>query len=253
MDWKIYVVQEYHKGRGTSDIGRELDKNPKIIRDVLVKNGIPLRSHSQAQKLVIEKNGPPIQRPRTEEEKKKISQGLDKFWTSLDEDEESKIKADLAKRAKEAWAALDKDEKEINLQKMRVAARANAGNGSKAENTIASLLAEKYDVERRSKSVIYPYEVDIFLPKQLVAIEIDGPTHFSNIYGEDNLRNVQRRDKTKNAYIVGKGVHLIRCRDKTTSFSVASCTRAVSSIKELIEKLPTISYKKAKVHIIEIK
>jgi hypothetical protein len=80
MDQFEYVGREYLNGRSTNSLGIELGKNPKVIRDMLKKMGIKLRNHSQAQSLNIKKNGPPISRPRTDEEKKRISEGQQKSW-----------------------------------------------------------------------------------------------------------------------------------------------------------------------------
>lgn len=78
MDQREYIATEYIKGRSTSDIGRELGKNSKTIRDTLMRLMIPIRGHSEAQKLNIEKNGAPNDQPHSEETKKKIAKGVKK-------------------------------------------------------------------------------------------------------------------------------------------------------------------------------
>lgn len=254
MDWKRYVIQEYtQKLRSTSELGKELKKNPKIIRDVLIKAGVPLRNHSAAQKLVVKRDGPAIQRPRTVEEKKRISKGLRNFWEDLDPEAAEEIRAGLSDRAKEYWSGVTDKEKEAVLAKMKNAARSKAGQGSKAENKIADILKNNgVRIERRSKSYIHPYEVDIMAVDDRVAIEIDGPTHFKDIYGEDNLRKVQVRDATKNDYILALGISIIRCQDKTNSYSLASCERTAEQILEILKKRKT-GKQKATLYFVDIR
>ena len=162
---------------------------------------------------------------------------MDSFWQNLPEKEDKAIRKELSKRAKKLWKEMDSKDKKVSLDKMRVAAKEVGNGGSKAENKIADLLRENsFAVEQRSHSVIYPYEVDILLPNERFAIEVDGPTHFSEeIYGEENLANVQRRDQVKNSFILGRKINLIRCQDKTNSYSLSACSRTVDKIVEIVK------------------
>lgn len=53
------------------------------------------------------------------------------------------------------------------------------------------------------------YEIDIFIKDKNMAIELNGPCHYFNIYGEETLRGVQSRDAIKHAEIQQSGFSLI--------------------------------------------
>ena len=252
INWHKYVIDEYTQSlRSTSSLGKELGKNPKTIRDILQRNGVAIRNRSQAQKIVIERDGPPVKGPRSTEAKRKISEGVQRHWSSLSKSAEAKIRKDLSKRAKKQWSGLSKKEKEDILTPMRIAGRQQAGQGSRAENKIGSLLQESgFKIEKRNRSVAHPYEIDILILSEGVAIECDGPTHFYPIHGEENLLKTQMRDGIKDAFITRTGLHVVRIQDFTTSYSRAACRRAVLQLEELMEEIKNTS---SKVHYIIMK
>ena len=224
INWHKYVIDEYTQNkRSTFALGKELGKNSKTIRDILIRNGISLRNRSQAQKIVVERDGPVVKGPRSVEEKRKISEGIQKHWSSLSKKEEKELRARLSEKATKQWKKLTKDEIETILTPMGVAGRQQVGQGSRAENKIGSLLQELgYKIEKRNRSVAHPYEIDILILSEGVAIECDGPTHFSPIHGEENLLKTQMRDDIKNAFITRIGLHVVRIQDMTTSYSRAA-------------------------------
>ena len=66
-------------------------------------------------------------------------------------------------------------------------AKAAQGKGSRLERYIAEELRRRgYLVEERSihYTAGKDFEVDLALPNELIALEVDGPTHFLLIYGE---------------------------------------------------------------------
>jgi very-short-patch-repair endonuclease len=243
QSWKPYAVQQYvDEKRSFHSIGRELGKNPKTIRDAVIKAGCQPRSKSQAQKLHVAKHGPPIQRPRTDEEKRRISDGHARRITSMSHDEIERWKSNLRQRATAQWAGLDKDAKELLMAPMREGAKAQVGRGSKGENKIGDLLREHgYNIERRSRAFSRPFEIDILLIKERVAIEVDGPTHFDPIYGTDHLARTTARDGIKNAFLTQLGVHVIRVQDRTTSYSLSACVRATNEILEILKSIDGVS------------
>ena len=121
---------------------------------------------------------------------------------------------------------------------MRTGARLQSGVGSKAENTIGNLLMEHgFYIEKRSKSFTYPLEIDILIIESSVCIECDGPTHFSNVYGEQELERSQRRDEIKDDFVISLGLHMIRVQDRTKSFSFAACEVAADELLEIFDKI----------------
>tara|TARA_Y100000590_G_scaffold419755_1_gene521784 strand:- start:12470 stop:13240 length:771 start_codon:yes stop_codon:yes gene_type:complete len=237
-DWRDYVVREYQNNKSMYSLGRELGKNPKVIRDVLIRANVPIRTRSSAQKLYVKQNGPPVKRPRTKAEKRSISRGMRKHWGDISERDRAKAKKKISDLAKSRWKKLSKKERETALSPMREGARLQSGVGSKAENTISELLIEcGFQVEKRSKAFTYPLEIDILILEARVCIECDGPTHFSDMYGADALERTQNRDKIKDDFVTSLGLHMIRVQDHTKSFSFGACEDAVAKIVEILTKI----------------
>lgn len=248
---KNYLEGEYvEKRRSTTDIAKDNGVFPNQIRRALIKNGIPLRDKSEAQKNNIDRNGSPMQgRKRTGEEKKRISSGMQKWWDGLTDDQKNEMKERLSEAAKGKWDLLSEHEKKMAIKKMQAASRIHAKMGSKNENMVANILREAgYTVHQRTKDYApgRRFEIDICLPKEKIAIEWDGPTHFDPIYGELHLARVRRKDDNKNATLVAAGWTVIRCRDHSTSSSLAFCTRAGEKLLQLLS-----TCERGKVHIME--
>ena len=88
------------------------------------------------------------------------------------------------------------------------------GNRSQAESIIIDLLRfhfKKLKVVPNDKTAIGK-ELDIFLPEINAAIEVDGPTHYDPIFGEEKLKKIQERDEIKNKLCDEKGILLIRIK-----------------------------------------
>ena len=52
------------------------------------------------------------------------------------------------------------------------------------------------------------------MPELGVAIEVDGPSHFEPIWGQEALERTQKSDKQKNGLILYSGLVLIRIAQK---------------------------------------
>ncbi len=72
---------------------------------------------------------------------------------------------------------------------------------SQAEELVIGLLRINFpgiNIIRNDKSVLGRQELDIHLVDYKIAIEIDGLSHFKNIYGDKRLAESQERDARKN-------------------------------------------------------
>jgi very-short-patch-repair endonuclease len=55
-------------------------------------------------------------------------------------------------------------------------------------------------------------QIDLFLPKLNVAIEVDGLSHFEPVWGSETLKRNQKYDNKKTGLILGKGLVLVRIK-----------------------------------------
>lgn len=220
----------------------------KVRRDALRFN-IPIRTKSEAQKQVLisgKAAHPTAGKQRTEAEKNKISLGVYNAWSDLPEHERQKRQKD----SKDRWNNLDQKIKDNMLHSAHLAIRKSSKEGSKLEKFILSkLLENNYSVEFHKEQILSntKLQIDIFLPKQNVAIEVDGPSHFEPVWGEDSLNKNQKYDQKKTGLIIGKGIRLIRIK-QTSDFSKA---RANILSDKLLSLLNTIDNSKDNLFYIE--
>lgn len=243
---KDYLTQKYEVEQlSTQAIVRAilddfgLKVYPNTVRRALKKLDIPLRSKSQAQAMFLEKNDHPmLGRERTEEEKVKISEGIQAAWDNLDDNEVEKRKEEMAERARLKWEWMSEEEKRKNIEKMHQANRLKSGMGSKNENLVAELLKEAgYKIAQRTTdySPLQQFEIDIAIPKEKIALEWDGAAHFAPIYGDKDLKRTMAKDERKNKALLTNNWTVVRCRDHSTAHSLAFCRRAVEKIVDVIK------------------
>jgi very-short-patch-repair endonuclease len=252
-EWRehSYLEEHYQNAeRSTSSIAKEWGVYPNTVRRELIKQGFEIRNKSQAQKINIKKNGAPMEgKTRTKEEKDRISAGLQRFWDGLEDDEAQAFKDYRAKVAKEKWASLTEDEKQNSIRKMHNASRNKMYVGSKNENLVAKFIEEEGHIIDQRSNEYTPgrrFEIDIAIPKERIAIEWDGATHFDPIYGEEHLAKVQEKDKRKDRVLIAAGWTVIRCRDHSTASTQAFCRRAVNQVLDIIS-----NGERGVVHIVE--
>lgn len=238
-DNRKYLEDEFvSKGRSTNDIAKEHGVFPNTIRRALIKNGIQPRNKSEAQKNNIDKNGAPmLGKKRTQDEKERISSGMQRWWDALSDAEKLDMREKLSEAAKGKWENLSEEEKKIAIKKMQAANRLRSKHGSKNENMVAEILSKNgHKVVQRSKDYTpgRRFEIDICIPKLRIAIEWDGPTHFDPIYGEDHLSKVRTKDGFKDSVLLSAGWHVLRCQDRASSSSLAFANRAANKILEVV-------------------
>lgn len=214
----------------------------KIRRDAK-KAGIKIRSKSEAQKLALEtgKHKHPTKGTvRSEETKEKIGMSVLNSWESLS-------KSELKRRsvlAKQNWENLSEDEKQERFDKANQAVRETSRTGSKLEKFLHSALLEKgYRVEPHKEQILSntKLHIDLFLPQDNIAIEIDGPSHFEPVWGEVALKRAQAYDNKKTGLLLGRGLKLIRVR-QTKDFSKSRATLIAQRLFEAIGKTDQENY-----------
>jgi len=205
----MYTVEN----KTPTEIAEQFNTYPNKIRRFLMKHGYALKSRAESQKLALKsgrKKHPTAGRKRTDEEKIKISKSVADNWEKIDQKE----KARRAKISKERWDGLSEIQKE-KMRESSVSAIRDAGkNGSKIEKFIAKELGKLYRLEYHKRDLIVNsnLEIDLYVPDLKTVIEIDGPSHFLPIWGEEKLQKQIKADLDKNGLILSKGFSIIRIK-----------------------------------------
>lgn len=232
----LYVKQNLSLG----DIAEQLNTYPNKIRRDAKKFGISLRDKSDAQKNAL-KTGkhkhPTKGTKRTEDTVKKIGMGVMQNWADMSKSE----KARRTVLAKQQWDNLSDDQKELMQKKAIDAVRKSSKEGSKLEKFILNgLLSKGYRVDFHKEQLLSntKLQIDIFLPAHNIAIEVDGPSHFEPVWGDDALKKNKTYDSKKTGLLLGKGIKLIRVTQRH-DFSKSRASLILDSIVETINNTNT--------------
>ena len=200
-------------------------------------NPIKKRTKSEAQKNYIKRTGT-HQRSgttHTDEAKEQISDSMKDVYDGPRGDE---IREKISQQRQEEWANMSSADKAEILETLKSSSRAKAmsGEGSNFENFLAEKLDEYgYIVEVRTKSYTpgQRFHVDIALPNEKIIVEVDGPTHWSPIYGDDELRKVEEKDKLKDNTLTAVGWNVLRVQDSSGSTTRARFVRVLEQIENI--------------------
>lgn len=217
---KMYVSEN----KSTYEIAEALNTYPNKIRRILKKNNILLKTKSEAQKNAIDNGSathPTTGRERSKEEKLNISKGLKKYWESMSDDLYKK----RVEQSKSRWDQMSESEKN-NMLILAIKAIQLAGKeGSKLEKFLQQELTNAgYKIEFHKKNLVpnQNLEIDMYLPCIKTIIEIDGPSHFFPIWGEDKLQKQIKADFDKTGLILSKGFVIIRIKNLSDSVSLVA-------------------------------
>lgn len=231
---QMYIEQK----KSFADIATELDTYPNKIRRALKAFEIPIRDKSDAQKNAL-KSGkhkhPTKGQKRPEDIKQKIGLGVMQSWEGLD-DAALKERQD---KAKQAWQELDDETKKYRQRMANNAVREASKVGSKLEKFLLNqLLQDGYKVDFHKEQVLSntKLQIDLFLPTMNLAIEVDGPSHFLPVWGEDTLQKNIDYDQKKEGLILGKGLLLVRIKQKK-DFSKTRALLLYQALKQIIASL----------------
>jgi very-short-patch-repair endonuclease len=218
---KNFLLQEYITNQKSfSEIAKQVGTYANKIRRDAKRLGVVSRDRSQAAKVALESGRsihPTKDKRLSDEVKNKISESQGKVWDELSEDERRK----RSKIGKDSWESRSEKEKKYIVQKGADAIREAARTGTRMEKFLLyELTDKKFEVQFHKEHLLknQKLQIDLFIPKLRVAIEIDGPSHFRPVWGEDNLERNKRSDRQKTGLILGQGFVLIRIRqDKRIS------------------------------------
>lgn len=218
----------------------------QIIRD-MKKMNINRRTKSEAQKLALdigESKHPTAGKRRDEKTKEKISISKSRSFAETSEER----KKEIADKIRDKFLAQPEEKRKQIQYSGQLAIREASKHGSKIEIFIRDrLINDGFVVEHHREHLIKneKLHIDLLLPKINIAIEVDGPSHYAPVWGEESLNKVQRADNEKNALLVSQGLHCIRLRTKRGTISEIYKNKLYEKLKKTIDDL--ITEKQAKV------
>lgn len=209
----------------------------KIRRDAK-KFNITIRDKSEAQKNALLTGShmhPTKGKKRSEATKNKIGASVLSSWENMDEAELQRRK----EKAKHQWDSLSDDERQNIIEAANKAVRNTSKTGSKLEKYLLSeLIKNGYKPEfHKEESILNTkLQIDIFIPSLNVAIEVDGPSHFLPVWGEDALNRNIKYDNKKTGLLLGKGCVLIRIK-QTKDYSPSRARIIWTEINKRLEQI----------------
>jgi len=237
---KEKIIQLYTKeNKSTYEIAELFNTYPNKIRRILISSGVEIKDKSQAQKNAL-MNGtskiPTQGLQRTQEEKIKISAGTKKAWENLtDEQYNSRVE-----KSKEKWKNMSDVEKANMLSSAIKAIQIAGKEGSKLEKYLKTELSKSgYKIEFHKKDLIVNHnlEIDIYVPTLKTIIEIDGPSHFLPIWGDEKLQKQIRADAHKTGLILSKGLAIIRVKHMSDTVSLSSKENLKNTLLDILNKI----------------
>lgn len=231
------IIDLYTKEqKSTYDIAEILQTYPNKVRRILIKNGIELKTKSEAQKNALQNGNATIPtkgKKRSKEDKLKISSSLKKTWDNLSQEEyDYRVKI-----AKERWDNMTELEKQ-NMSSLAIKAIQIAGKeGSKLEKFLMQELTNAgFVVEFHKTNLIanQNLEIDMYIPRLRTIIEIDGPSHFLPIWGEEKLQKQIKSDEHKTGLILSKGLAIIRIKSLSDNVSLADKEKLKNNIINIL-------------------
>lgn len=226
------------EGRSFAQIAELLDTYPNKVRRDAKKFEISIRDKSEAQKNAIHTGShkhPTKGTKRSQETKIKIGMSVLENWENMST-EELKIRKD---KAKKQWDQLSEDQKDNMVKMANNAVRESSKTGSKLEKfLLQELLSSGYRVDFHKEQTLSntKLQIDLFLPKLNVAIEVDGPSHFLPVWGKDALNRNIKYDNKKTGLLLGKGCVLIRIK-QIKDYSPSRAMIIVDKLKLELEKI----------------
>ena len=237
---KVLIIKDLYETKNNSfkDIADMLGTYANKIRRDAIKFKISIRDKSEAQKNALQTgkhNHPTKGKKRSEDTKQKIGESVLKSWENLSEDELDKRKL----KAKKNWDSLTTDEKKYMQQRANQAVRVSSKEGSKLEKFIMKeLINDGYKIKFHHEQALANTRLQIYIliPSMNVAIEVDGPSHFAPVWGDDSLKKNIKYDQKKTGLILGKGLVLIRVK-QTMDYSNSRSKLIYNKLKTILEDI----------------
>ncbi len=230
---QIEVLKDLHftKNMSVIEIAELYGTYNNKIRRLATKLKLKLRDKSEAQSLALKQGRtqhPTKGKARPTDVKIAIGKKTRDYWENLSESELER----RSQISKDNWDKMSQTEKDYMFNRATTERLKTAKDGSKLEKAILSKLIEagyKPVFHQEHSLLNNKLQLDIYIPDIKTAIEIDGVTHFENIWGQDYLSKTKKRDKEKDGLILNAGACIVRIK-QTKDYSL-------TLVEELSDKL----------------
>lgn len=237
---KDTILKMHRSGSSSYEIAEHFGTYSTKILRALKFLGEPSRSYSEAQKTAMKRGRSKIPNPKgsklTDEHKLAVSEGRAKAWSEISDEERER----LSNIGKQQWQNMtDQERQELRTLAAR-AVREAARDGSKTERFLRKELTKVgWSVKFHERNLIpnNKLEVDLYVTELRTAIEVDGPSHFLPIWGEESLQKHQKSDAAKTGLLLNEGYTVIRVKQMTKSLSQKKMRDVLDKI---IKNLKTI-------------
>ena len=217
-DKRLFITEAYCDQNLSYDVIAELCGTYKnrIIRDAK-KLGIKSKTKSEAQKIALSTGRhthPTEGKEISNKVKDKISKSMVDSWKDISDEEREK----RSQLGKDQWENKSDAEKKSFIKAGNTAIRHAAKTGSKLEIFLAQKLRiEGYDIQYHKTHMIanHKLHIDILISKINVAVEVDGLSHKSRVWGDKVYKQSTKADKQKNGLLLAKGLIVIRVQHPT--------------------------------------
>jgi very-short-patch-repair endonuclease len=235
-----FVVDQYTKElKSTYEIAQELNTYPNKIRRILIKRGVELRDKGKAQSVAIQSgrhSHPTKGKKRSEADKIKISESMAYHWETIGEKE----RQGRVEKAQKQWRSMSEQDRRNLLRAASEGMRKAGREGSKLEKFLKRGLTDcGYSVIFHKKGLIpnERLEIDIFISSLKTAIEIDGPSHFYPIWGEEKLQKQTKSDAHKTGLLLNAGFVVIRVKNTSKNVSNKHQRDLLSIVTKELDKI----------------
>lgn len=240
-----YLEQQYITNkRSIGDIAAEHDTYANKIRRELIHYGIHIRDKADAQSIAITSGRhkhPTKGTNRSDDVKSRIGKNVSVAWENTSVAE----KARRSGLAKEQWDSMSAEEKQSFRTKAARAVRESSQIGSKMERFLFAKFRSLGIVVEAHKNDLIPYTklvADLYFPYYNTVVEIDGPAHYLDIWGEDALMRQQKDDMTKNGILTSRGFVVLRVKvikkNISKTFQEEVFTKLFATLEEIMLSPP---------------
>ena len=143
-------------------------------------------------------------------------------------------------QARKRWNEMSESKRSEICSAAIRAIRLAGKEGSKLEKFLANALRkEGHRVDFHKKDLIptQKLEIDMYMPHLKTIIEIDGPSHFLPIWGEDKLAKQIKADAQKSGIILSKGYVIIRVKNLADFISLRIKDKLFREIKLQLDEI----------------